>query len=125
MSPTTIEKIISVVEDGGFGFSPSIIAVPYLTAELGQRGIHLSTLETHAFLEQITSHFRVGKVKWLGKAPLVYAQKRLHGASTDEIREELRLTAWYAQEQARKRERDEATRRWLSSRGRVVEMMRF
>ena len=68
MTDITIDQFIRVIEDGGFGFSPSIIAVPYLTAELGQRGIHLSTLETHAFLEQITSHFRYGKIKWLGKA---------------------------------------------------------
>ena len=82
-------------------------------------------METHAFLEQITSHVRVGKIKWQGKAPLVYAHKRLEGASTDEIRYALLETERYAEEQACQREKDEATRRWLAQRGRIVEMMRF
>ena len=125
MTYMTIERFVRVIEDGGFGFSPTIIAVPYLTAELKARGVHLSTLETHAFLEQITSHVRVGKVKWLGRAPLVYAHKRLEGASTDQIRDELWLTERYAEEQARQREKDEATRRWLALRGRIVEMKQF
>ena len=125
MTPTTIEQIISVVEDGGFGFSPTIIAVPYLTAELRQRDIHLSTLEMHDFLQRITNHFRYGKIKWLGKAPLVYAQKRLQGATTNAIREELWQTERYATFMARKRERDAATRRYLALSGKVVEIRKY
>jgi hypothetical protein len=120
-----IDQFIRAIQDGGFGFSPTVIAVPFLTAELRRRDIHLSTLETHAFLEQLTSHFRYGKVKWDGKAPLVYAHRTLEGATTDRIRQELWLTDRYAREKARQREKDEATRRWLAQRGRVVEMKQY
>lgn len=66
-----IENFIAVIKDGGYGFSPSIIAVPYLSVELKQRGINLSALEMYSLLERITSHFMYGKIKWEGKAPLV------------------------------------------------------
>lgn len=120
-----IDQFIRAIQDGGFGFSPAVIAVPYLTAELRRRDIHLSTLETHALLERLTTHYRYGKVKWEGKAPLVYAHRKLEGATTDHIREELWLTDRYAREQARQREKDEATRRWLALRGRIVEIRQF
>ena len=120
-----IDDFIRAIQDGGFGFSPAVIAVPYLTAALRQRDIHLSTLETHALLEQLSSHYRYGKVKWQGKAPLVYAHRQLEGATTDRIREELGLTDRFARDQARQREKDEATRRWMAQRGRVVEMKQY
>lgn len=120
-----IDDFIRTIKDGGFGFSPAVIAVPFLTAELRQRDIHLSPLETHALLEQLTSHYRYGKVKWDGKAPLVYAHRKLEGVTTDRIREELWLTDRYAREKARQREKDEATRRWLALRGRIVEIKQY
>lgn len=116
-----IDDFIRAIREGGYGFSPAVIAVPYLTAELRQRGIHLSTLDTHALLEQLSSHFRYGKVKWRGKAPLVYAHRTLEGASTARIREELWLTDKYVRDQARIRLKDEATRHWLGLQGNVVE----
>lgn len=120
-----INELVRVIEEGGYGFSPTIIAVPYLTAQLRQRDIHLSTLEMHAFLERINSHFRYGKIKWDGKAPLVYAHRTLEGATTARIREELWRTDKYARDQAREREKHEANRRWLAQRGRVVDMRQF
>lgn len=120
-----IEDFIAVIKDGGYGFSPSIIAVPYLTVELKQRGVKLSTLEMHFLLERITSHYRYGKIKWEGKAPLVYAHRRLEGANTDAIRAELWRTERYASKQARMRERVEAIRRWKALQGRVVDIKQF
>ena len=120
-----IDDFIRAIREGGYGFSPAVIAVPYLTAELRQRDIHVSTLETHALLERLTTHYRYGKVKWGGKAPLVYAHRKLEGVTTDRIREELWLTDRYAREQARQKEKDEATRRWLALRGRIVEIHQF